>query len=249
VFLTQPVSVSAESPPVVNRAVVCADGETLPGIDVDRFNGEIDWPSVVADGIEFAYIRVANGLSEDDRFAGNWTEADDAGIVRGAIQILQPADDAAAQAQVLIDAVGSLAPGDLPPALAVEINDGQNPATITAKVGTWLTMVEASLGLPGVIYTGRYFWEDNVGSSDYSDHPLWIAHYTTATCPTLPAQWDDWAFWQDSSSGEVEGITGFVATNIFNGDLAALRALGKPCEEEACRVILTDGFEDSVQGK
>jgi len=226
-------------------AEVCADGATLDGIDVSLFTGEINWSGVAADGIVFAYIRVANGLTADSKFSDNWSGARQAGVVRGAYQILQPSDDAVAQAQVLVNAIGELSTGDLPPALAVEVIDGQTPGTIATKVGAWLSYVESALGLPGIIYTGRFFWQDNVASSDYADHPLWIADYSSPTCPNLPSQWTDWVLWQNSSTGVVDGITGSVDTDIFNGDLSALKALGKPgpCGLEPCPLIFEDDFE------
>jgi GH25 family lysozyme M1 (1,4-beta-N-acetylmuramidase) len=42
---------------------------------------------------------------------------------------------------------------------------------------------------------------------------LWIAHWTTASAPTLPASnWSGygWSFWQYTSSGVVAGINGRV---------------------------------------
>lgn len=228
-------------------ATVCAGGDTLAGIDVSRYDGSINWSSVAADGIDFAYIRVANGSDLDSHFSSNWDAARTAGVIRGAVQILKPDENAVDQAQALIEAIGSLEPGDLPPAVAVEINGGQSAATITTRVGQWLAHVESAFGLPPVIYTGYYFWEDSVGSSDYSDHPLWIAHYTNASCPTLPSQWSDWVFWQKSSTGAVNGVNGNVNINIFNGDLAALAKLGQPetCEGAQCFQVFEDGFESA----
>src|SRR5690606_4073414 len=95
------------------------------------------------------------------------------------------------------------------------------------------------------IYTGRFFWQDSVGSSDYADHPLWIADYSSATCPNLPTQWTDWVFWENSSTGSVDGITGNVNTSVFNVDLPALIILGQPplCDGQVCP-LFQDGFED-----
>ena len=49
---------------------------------------------------------------------------------------------------------------------------------------------------------------------------LWIAHWTTASQPAVPAGgWaaNSWSFWQYSSSGTVPGITGAVNIDRFNG--------------------------------
>lgn len=222
---------------------VCAAGDILFGIDVNNFTGSIDWSSVASDGVVFAYIRVANGLDPDFRFPENWAGARQAGVLRGAVQVLHPDLDAVDQAQILVDAIGTLAPGDLPPALAVERSDGQDPATIAAKVEAWLDHVEIALGLAPVIYTGRYFWQDNVGSSSFAGYLLWIADYSSLTCPNLPTQWTDWSFRQDSSTGAVDGIDVPVNTNVFNGDLAVLEGIGMRGE-----IVFGNGFEGAPAG-
>jgi GH25 family lysozyme M1 (1,4-beta-N-acetylmuramidase) len=49
---------------------------------------------------------------------------------------------------------------------------------------------------------------------------LWIAHWTTAGQPTLPAAgWGaaGWTFWQYTSSGTVPGMAGSVDLDRYNG--------------------------------
>ena len=48
-------------------------------------------------------------------------------------------------------------------------------AQTIAAVGAWIDHVEAATGVKPIIYTGRYFWQDNVGTDEFADHPLWIA--------------------------------------------------------------------------
>jgi lysozyme len=120
--------------------------------------------------------------------------------------------------------IGTLEVGDLPPVLDVESTDGLSPGQIADNIGVWLDTVEGALGRKPIIYTGSYFWNDNIGSDAYVDHPLWIAHYTQ-NCPNLPEVWPDWTFWQYTSSGAVAGINGNVDRNRFNGPVEALQDL------------------------
>ncbi len=46
-----------------------------------------------------------------------------------------------------------------------------------------------------------------------SQHPLWVAHWTTAAHPRLPVGWSDWMIWPQSSQGRINGIQGFVDLN------------------------------------
>jgi hypothetical protein len=66
---------------------------------------------------------------------------------------------------------------------------------------------------------------------------LWHAQYTTAACPTIAAPWTDWAIWQYSSTGAVNGISGSVDMDRWNGDRASLDAFLGPagsCGDSVC---------------
>jgi lysozyme len=203
---------------------VCAAGPTTKGIDVSHHQGTIDWDKVKADGVIFAFIRVSDGLPPIDReFVRNWAEAKRVGIKRGVYQFFRSDEDPIAQADLLLDEVGVLDDGDLPPVIDVESTDGQTAATVAANVGKWIDRVEAATGRQPIIYSGKYFWNDNVKTTAYNDHPLWIPQYGPV-CPDLPTAWSNWAFFQYSSTGSVMGINGNCDMNHFNGDAAALEA-------------------------
>lgn len=204
----------------------CPEGEMLDGIDVSKWQGYVDWSAVAAAGIDFAFIRVSDGLDyQDAYFQSNWSEAKANGIVRGAYQFFRSDEDPVAQAQYLLDEMGPLEPGDLPPVCDVETADGQTPATIADRVQTWLDVVENALGVKPLIYTSPGVWGSYVNSGAFSEYPLWVAHWG-ATCPTMPTGWSDWVVWQTSDSGSVPGVNGNVDTNLFNGGMQALLDLG-----------------------
>jgi GH25 family lysozyme M1 (1,4-beta-N-acetylmuramidase) len=208
------------------RARVCAQGATTRGIDVSYYQGNINWTSVKNSGVAFAFIRVSDGTGfRDPKFQTYWAGAKSAGIIRGAYQFFRPAQDVAAQADLLIDALGGVyTPGDLPPVIDVEADGGLAPATVAARVRTWVDRVKARLGVDPIVYTGKYFWRDEVGGpTSFAGNPLWIAQYTSL-CPDLPAPWAKWTFWQHSDRGSVPGISGNVDVNKFNGSMADLTA-------------------------
>lgn len=204
--------------------VVCADGDTVEGIDVSYYQGQVDWSEVAASGRRFAIARINHGTFMDPEFEANWTGIREAGLVRGAYQYFEPGDDVAYQAEVAIDHVGVLGPGDLPVTLDVETTGGVGPEAVASAVGEWLDLVEAGTGKRPMIYTGKYFWNDNVQSDAFTDSMLWIAAYGPP-CPDTPNAWDDWAFWQYSSTGSVPGIDGDVDLNVFKGSAAELEAI------------------------
>ena len=221
---------------VQQAAKVCAAGTRLPGIDVSTYQGRIDWNAVKNAGIKFAVIRASHGAGiQDDTFAYNWSHAKSAGVVRGAYHYFQPEQDVNVQANQFVQIVGQLEPGDLPPVLDVESTGGLTATQVANKVHKWLTIVEPALGRTPMIYTGKYFWQDNVGSADETASPLWVAQWGV-TCPDLPSPWTSWKFHQTSDNGRVAGINAAVDTDVFNGTMDDLLAMGAPpvCGDGVC---------------
>jgi exopolysaccharide biosynthesis protein len=73
------------------------------------------------------------------------------------------------------------------------------------------------------IYTGYYYWKDNVPESmfDYfAQYSLWIAAYNNVG-PLIPEPFKQYLFWQftDKGSGNTYGTEGDVDLNYFGGDL------------------------------
>ncbi|MBN1945351.1 MAG: hypothetical protein JW797_06710 [Bradymonadales bacterium] len=209
---------------------VCADGETVPGIDVSKWQGAIDWTAVQESGVVFAFIRVSHGTNIlDEYFVANWNQAAAVGILRGAYQYFSPTQDPIEQADLLLDYLETHGAGELPPVIDVEETGGQSAATIADRVGQWLEHVEAALGVRPIIYTGPYFWNTSVQSNAFSGYPLWVANWGV-DCPNLPTAWSDWVFWQTSATGRIDGISGDVDTDVFNGDIDALLAFASDPE-------------------
>jgi MYXO-CTERM domain-containing protein len=217
---------------------VCARGETISGMDVSSYEDSVDWATAHRAGIEFAFIRASDGTQyPDPKFAGYWAGARAAGVIRGAYQFFRPAEDPIAQADLLLQAMGPLQPGDLPPVLDVEVSGGQTQAQVRAAIRAWADHVAAAIGREPIIYAGLYSWADLTGGADFTSSPLWVAQYTSAACPDIPTPWTAWAFWQDTSTGSVEGVPGSgLDLDVFDGsrdDLLAFAAAGT-CGDGTC---------------
>ncbi|HTJ83955.1 MAG TPA: GH25 family lysozyme, partial [Polyangiaceae bacterium] len=229
---------------------VCAGPNVVKGIDVSYYQGDIDWNAVAGAGWKFAITRINDGSFMDPKFETNWAGIKDAGMIRGAYQFFRPGNDVNTQAQVVIDKVGKLGPGDLPVTCDVEATDGQSPTTIANKLATWMQKVEEGTGKKPIIYTGKYFWQDNVQSSAFSDYPLWHAQYPNACLPPNPPppdcgcaniadQWSTWTIWQYTSTGSIPGIGTNVDKNVFMGTEADLVAFANAGGYGATLVSIT----------
>jgi lysozyme len=201
----------------------CQTGPTTPGIDVSYYQEAIDWPRVQRAGIRFAFIRLSDGATlRDAMFATNWAEAKRAGLVRGAYQFFRPDQSITAQADLMIAAMRDRDPDDLPPALDIEVDGGFEPLTVAERARAWIQRVRDKLGVEPLVYTGSDLWR-NGGAEPLRAQALWIAHYTPG-CPTLPAPWTRWMFWQHTDRGAVPGIEGPVDLDMFAGTLGELHA-------------------------
>jgi lysozyme len=196
---------------------VCGAKTTGPvqGVDVSHYQGNFDW---VAAKVDFGYAQVSDGInSPDATFDANWAGMKKAHVLRGAYQFFRPGEDPIAQANLVVKKVGKLQPGDLPVMIDVEVTDGQSPTVIAANIAKWIKVVETGTGLPPFIYTGSYFWQDNVVSTAFGKTPIWIAAYGPP-CPSVPPGWKNWLFWQYSDGN------GKLDHDVFNGTLAQLKA-------------------------
>jgi lysozyme len=204
----------------------CDFGSGVPGLDVSTYQGTVDWPTVAADGWRFAIARIGH-YDIDDQFAANWPGIKAAGMVRGGYWYFEPEDDPLAQAQIVVDAIGPLGPGDLPVTCDVESEDYPDPASYAVALATWMDAVEEGTGKRPMIYTRASYWDPYVNSGAFSDSALWVAHYTTTQCPNVPQDWQDWTFWQWTDSGQVPGMpqASAVDQNWFRGTEEQLLAL------------------------
>jgi GH25 family lysozyme M1 (1,4-beta-N-acetylmuramidase) len=206
------------------NGTTCDVGTTLAGVDVSVYQGPVDWPTVKASGVAFAFARVGDGTFLDTKFSANWTGIKAAGMVRGAYQFFEPGQDPVVQANIVIHATGILGPGDLPAVLDAEVTGGQSQATIITNMQTWIAYVQAGTGRVPMIYTAKGFWDGSVGSTAFSADPLWAANWGVA-CPSLAEGWTNWTFWQFADNGTVAGITNLVDLDRFNGSMSDLLAL------------------------
>lgn len=197
----------------------CSEPGGTRGVDVSHWQGEVDWPAVAADGIDFAIVKATEGVeSIDRRFAANWSGAARSGLVRGAYHFLLPGHDGAAQARHFLRTVRP-GTGDLRPVVDVE-----TPGPDLAKVlKDFLAEIRRSTGTDAIIYVSPSFWNDRL-AADFPEplpNPLWIAEYGVAS-PRATTRLGPWAIWQHDRKGRIEGIDGDVDLDRAR-DLAGLR--------------------------
>jgi Ricin-type beta-trefoil lectin domain/Glycosyl hydrolases family 25 len=87
--------------------------------------------------------------------------------------------------------------------------------------------VQAKTGRLPIIYTTANWWSTCTGNSTaFGPTPMWVANFTTAASPALPAGWTDWSFWQYTSAGTVAGISTTGSTDLDQLNPALVPLLG-----------------------
>lgn len=200
------------------------------GIDVSKWQRQVDWAAVKAAGIRFAYIKATQGVAQiDPLFGENWRRSQAAGIPRGAYLFFDANQDPIGQAEHFARTLQGH-PGDLPPALDVERNEGVPGPELARRVEACLTALERLLQVKPILYTRASFYNESLSGpngelpSFHNTHKIWTAHYTTGPQPAVPRGYTNWTFWQYTETGSVPGVAGNVDLNRFNGTIADLEA-------------------------
>ncbi len=209
-----------------------AAGETtrVAGIDVSKWQLDVDWSKVASTQVRFAIMRATIGNTPgtkrlvDPRYVENLAEATANGIVVGAYHranVGRAVDDATREADHFVEHA-QIGAGDVLPVLDIEETHGLTIAEMQDWVRTWLQRVHARTGVRPMLYASPNFWRVHMGDTRwFADRgfPLWIAHWGVPA-PSVPAaNWGGhgWTYWQWTATGRVSGITTDVDRDRFNG--------------------------------
>jgi GH25 family lysozyme M1 (1,4-beta-N-acetylmuramidase) len=220
------VTTSGAPTPPPTPPVTPPSGHT-EGIDISHWQGTINWTKVAATGKRFAFMKASESTGfVDNTYNTNRQQARAAGLYVGAYHFAQPssgAGDAIAEADHFIDTAAPVS-GDLLPVLDLERSGSLSQTALTNWVKAFLGRVHERVGVKAIIYVSPNFWRTYMGDSSWFGANgydiLWVAHWTTGVAPTVPGgNWggDGWTFWQYTSDGAVNGISGRVDLNRFRG--------------------------------
>ena len=192
------------------------------GIDVSKFQFDIDWAAVKRAGIRFAFIKATEGGDRvDDYFGANWRAAKRAGIPRGAYHFYYFCRPAIEQARWFARHVPKER-GALPPVLDMEWNP-QSPScklrppadVVRREMQVFLNFVRRHYRQTPVVYTTPDFYRDNE-LAKIGDVSFWLRSVANHPDETYPGQ--EWTFWQYTGTGQMPGVKGDTDINAFRGD-------------------------------
>ncbi len=198
------------------------------GVDVSRYQGDIDWGRVRSSGVAFAFLKATEGGDYvDDHFSANWQAARRAGLWRGAYHYFYFCRPASQQAAWFITHVPRDAAA-LPAVLDLEWNHRSRTCpfrpdaeTVRSEARVFLDTLTRYYGKRPVIYSTMDFFQENE-LWKIQGYPFWLRSVAGHPSDTYPDQ--RWAFWQYTGTGLVAGIDGPTDLNVFAGTPSQLSA-------------------------
>lgn len=194
---------------------------TSVGIDVSKWNREIDWDKVKAAGVDFAIIRAGYRGSEtgalvvDPYFEQNMRGATNSNILKGVYFFTQATNEVEAveeasmvvrllqeydiQYPVFIDTEGAGGNGRA---------DGLDVETRTRVCEAFCETIENE-GYQAGVYASRNWYNNRVYAQRLEKYFIWLAEYREE-----PLYQGEYHMWQYTSKGTIDGIEGNVDMNV-----------------------------------
>lgn len=199
----------------------------IKGIDVSKWQGEIDWPKVKSAGINFAMIRIGYGGPDGDcaldpLFKANVEGALAAGVDVGCYIYSYAQSVAAAkrEAEFAVKQAEQYKGRILYP-IAFDVEDASQTAlgksTLTAMADAACSVIEAA-GWYASIYCNKNWATNYLDMTALAKYDLWLAQWANA--PTYTGH--TFNMWQYSSKGRVPGISGNVDLDIAYMDFPSV---------------------------
>jgi lysozyme len=208
---------------------ILAAGYEVKGVDVSHHQGEIDWPTLAAQDIDFAWIKATEGSTHaDPDFAQNWTSARRTDLLVGAYHFMSFESSGTAQADFLASQVPA-APGTLPPVVDLEFSGSQAaappaPEHVRRILDDLVAGIEKHYGVAPVLYVTAATYDLYIAGS-YPQLRVW---FRSVVLPPTPSDGRAWTFWQYSPRDRLDGYDGvepYIDLNAFAGtreDLASM---------------------------
>lgn len=208
-----------------------SDGKKISylGVDISRYQKEVDFEALKNDGIEFVMIRVgARGyktgeIQLDEYFEENIKKASEAGLDIGLYFFSQAVtrEEAIEEAQLVLDNIKEY---EILYPIAYDMefieNDTARVETLTRDERTeiaaaFLNHINGA-GYTPMLYGDTEWLVKRIDVAKFNASCIWLAE--EADIPKYPYRYE---MWQYTTQGQVRGINGFVDLNISFVDYSA----------------------------
>ncbi len=196
----------------------------IKGVDVSAYQGDIDWPLLAQQDIQFAFIKATEGSSfVDEKFAYNYEQAQSTDLRISAYHFFSYDSSGKTQAENFIANV-PITDNMLPPVIDVEFygDKEQNlpdAQTTRQELDVMIEMLAEHYGLEPIIYATQKAYRLYI-KDYYPDNDIWIRN---VYIPPILLDDKGWVFWQYTDTAKLEGYKGeeqYIDINVFYGTQA-----------------------------
>ncbi len=200
---------------------------SIYSVDASEYQGNIDWKSVKASGVDYAILRILKkDGSVDKTFETNYANARSAGMKVGVYRFCYAGsiDQSVKEAVATVNTLNGRSL-DLP--IFYDVEGGALESISSAKAVTdivlpFLQTVENNTDYKIGIYTSDDWYKRKLDVTRLLNYDFWIAKYGKDTGvlneSIKPSM--DMSGWQFTSKAKVNGIAGNVDKSIFYKDYA-----------------------------
>ncbi len=204
--------------------------EIYPGIDVSRWQGDIDWDALYSSDLaQFCWVKVTEGNTHIHKGSKhNISECRRLGIPVGGYHFARP--DLHADPHKEVKNFMENCPmevGDLRPVFDFEVSGGvHDKESLRMWAIEFLKECEIQSGIKPIVYTGGNMVKYKLKSTKMLDnYTLWHALYsknalTHGIDKKRLGGWEEWRVWQWTGSGELPGVVGKIDRNWLVGGQA-----------------------------
>ena len=189
----------------------------INGIDVSKWQGNIDWTKVGQAGIQFAMIRASYGQSGvDSYFPNNAQEAVKNHIDTGAYHYCyaMTKEQAVLEAKHFLSVIQGFT---LTYPIALDLEDSSlqslSKQVLTDIAVAFLEEVEKA-GYYAMLYANKYWMTTKLDTARLEKFDFWLAEYRQGSYTYSGPV----GIWQHSNMGSVSGIKGYVDLDISYKD-------------------------------
>lgn len=201
----------------ITQTVTVKVKKRLNGIDVSKWQGDIDFNAVKKAGIDVVMIRVYNGYTIDPYFESNYAKAKAAGLNIGVYYYTYATTVQQAQ-QDAMTVLGILNGRSLQYPVAIDMEDaillnGLTNADRTDILWTFCSTIQQNSKYKYALYANLNWLNNYFENYRLVGMPIWIARYCDPSLGHRYTGAGNVFMWQYSSQGTLPGISGYVDMN------------------------------------
>lgn len=201
------------------QAIEPQSNEIYEGIDVSKWQGNIDFKEVSNSGIQIVYIKATEGTTYvSPTFESSYQNAKANGLKIGFYHYVtaRSEDEARAEAQFFASKIQGKEV-DCKLAMDFEEFGNLNNDEINAIGLAFIKRLQELTQKPVVVYSNTYTAR-TIWNGEILNYPLWVAEYGVSK-PQNNGKWSTYVGWQYTDIGEVNGINGYVDRDKFTKEI------------------------------